>query len=64
RLVRGITKLPAKGAYRGEEKEMLMIVVTRYELYDLEHIIQDIDPTAFTNIVNTTGIFGFFRTES
>ena len=64
RLVRGITKLPAKGAYRGEEKEMLMIVVTRYELYDLEHVIQDIDPTAFTNIVNTTGIFGFFRTES
>ncbi|MDO6657562.1 YitT family protein [Anaerobacillus sp. 1_MG-2023] len=63
RLVRGITKLPAKGAYRGEDKEMLMIVVTRYELYDLEHIIQDIDPTAFTNIVNTTGIFGFFRTD-
>ncbi|WP_347552751.1 YitT family protein [Pseudalkalibacillus hwajinpoensis] len=63
RLVRGITKLPAKGAYRGEDKEMLMIVVTRYELYDLEHVIHDIDPTAFTNIVNTTGIFGFFRTD-
>ncbi|WP_257349193.1 YitT family protein [Pseudalkalibacillus decolorationis] len=62
-MVRGITKLPAKGGFTDEEKELLFIVVTRYELYDLEHIIKEVDPHAFTNIVNTTGIFGFFRTE-
>ncbi|HAQ07367.1 MAG TPA: hypothetical protein DCR24_07550, partial [Bacillus bacterium] len=53
----------AKGAFSGEQKEMLIIVVTRYELYDLERIIKEVDPMAFTNIVQTTGIFGFFRRE-
>jgi uncharacterized membrane-anchored protein YitT (DUF2179 family) len=63
KLVRGITMLPAKGAFSGEQKEMLFIVITRYELYDLERIIKDVDPNAFTNIVETAGIFGFFRKE-
>ncbi len=63
KLVRGITTLPAKGAFTKEDKEMLIMVITRYELYDLEHIIREVDPQAFTNIVETTGIFGFFRRE-
>jgi uncharacterized membrane-anchored protein YitT (DUF2179 family) len=63
RLVRGITRLPAKGAFTDKEKELLMIVLTRYELYELEKIIKEVDPKAFTNIVETTGIFGFFRKD-
>jgi len=63
KLVRGITTLPAKGAFSGEDKEMLIIVISRYELYELEHTIKDVDPNAFTNIVQTTGIFGFFRKD-
>ncbi|EIT84563.1 putative integral inner membrane protein [Fictibacillus macauensis ZFHKF-1] len=62
-LVRGITIVPAKGAFSNEEKEMLIMVITRYELYDLENMIKEVDPEAFTNIVNTTGIFGFFRKD-
>ncbi|TGB05246.1 YitT family protein [Halobacillus salinus] len=62
-LVRGITTLPAKGAFTQEDKNMLVMVITRYELYDLQHIIDDVDPNAFTNIVQTTGIFGFFRKD-
>lgn len=62
-MVRGITILPAKGAYTGEDKNMLYLVITRYELYDLERIINETDPQAFTNIVQTVGIFGFFRRE-
>ncbi|MFD2208473.1 YitT family protein [Virgibacillus halophilus] len=61
RMVRGITILPAKGAYSNEDKSMLYLVITRYELYDLEKVINDVDPHAFTNIVQTAGIFGFFR---
>ncbi|MUV36542.1 UPF0750 membrane protein YitT [Lentibacillus sp. JNUCC-1] len=64
KMVRGITILPAKGAYSGEDKNMLYLVITRYELYDLEQIIADVDPNAFANIVQTTGIFGFFRREA
>ncbi|MET3683399.1 uncharacterized membrane-anchored protein YitT (DUF2179 family) [Alkalibacillus flavidus] len=62
-MVRGITRLPARGAFTDEDREMLMIVVTRYELYDLENIVREADPNSFTNIVQTTGIFGFFRRE-
>ncbi|MEH7224886.1 YitT family protein [Bacillus sp. JJ1566] len=63
RLVRGITVIPAKGAFSSEPKDMLMIVLTRYELYDLERIIKEVDPHAFTNIVQTVGVYGLFRKE-
>ena len=63
KMVRGITIIPAKGAYSKEDRNMLYLVITRYELYDLETIIKEVDPNAFTNIVQTVGIFGFFRRE-
>ncbi|GEN30697.1 uncharacterized membrane-anchored protein YitT (DUF2179 family) [Cerasibacillus quisquiliarum] len=63
KLIRGITIIPAKGAYSNDEKHMLYLVITRYELYDLETIIKEVDPGAFTNIVQTTGVLGFFRQD-
>ncbi|WP_019240456.1 MULTISPECIES: YitT family protein [Bacillus] len=63
KMVRGITMIPAKGAFTNEEKDMLMMVITRYELYDLERVIKEVDPKAFTNIVETTNVFGFFRKD-
>ncbi|WP_173916972.1 YitT family protein [Halobacillus sp. Marseille-Q1614] len=63
RMVRGITTLPAKGAFTQQDKNMLVMVITRYELYDLQHIISEVDPQAFTNIIQTTGIFGLFRKD-
>jgi uncharacterized membrane-anchored protein YitT (DUF2179 family) len=63
RMVRGITIIPAKGAFSKQEKEMLIIVITRYELYDLELVLKEVDPNAFTNIVHTQGIYGFFRND-
>ena len=63
KLVRGITILPAKGAYSKADKNMLYLVITRYELYDIEKIINEVDPEAFTNVVQTTGIYGSFRKD-
>jgi uncharacterized membrane-anchored protein YitT (DUF2179 family) len=63
KLVRGITLIPAKGAFSNEAREMLMIVITRYELFDLEQIIKEVDPNAFTNIIQTNNVYGFFRKE-
>ncbi|ENQ3080489.1 TPA: YitT family protein [Bacillus pseudomycoides] len=63
RLVRGITSVPATGAFTNENKEMLMIVITRYELYELERIIKKVDPGAFTNVLETVGVFGLFRKD-
>jgi uncharacterized membrane-anchored protein YitT (DUF2179 family) len=63
KLVRGMTILPAKGAFTSESREMIMIVITRYELYDLENTIREVDPSAFTNIIETSGILGSFRKD-
>ena len=62
-LVRGITTLPATGAFTNEQKEMLMIVITRYELYAIERIINEVDPKAFANVVHTESVLGLFRKE-
>lgn len=63
KLTRGLTRIPAKGGFSKTEKEMLMIVITRYELYHLRQIIVDVDEMAFTNIIETAGIFGMFRKD-
>lgn len=62
-FIRGITFLPAEGAYSKTQKKMLYLVLTRYELYDLEKIIQEVDPQAFTNVVETTAVYGQFRKD-
>jgi uncharacterized membrane-anchored protein YitT (DUF2179 family) len=62
-LVRGVTEIPAKGSYTNEQKQILMVVITRYELFDLERIIKEIDPNAFTNIMPTTAVLGLFRRD-
>lgn len=62
-ITRGITRMPAKGGFDATDKEVLMIVITRYELYSLQQVINEVDENAFTNIVNTAGIFGLFRKD-
>jgi len=61
KMIRGITIMPVTGAYTKESKHMLYLVITRYELYDLEKIIQAVDENAFTNVIQTAGVYGFFR---
>ncbi|XJZ28155.1 YitT family protein [Bacillota bacterium Lsc_1132] len=63
KLVRGITTIPAKGAYTNETKDMMIIVITRYELFELERVIKEVDPKAFTNIVETASVVGLFRRD-
>ena len=46
-LDRGVTLLPAKGAYTGEERTMLYCVVNRSETMRLKHIVNQADPHAF-----------------
>ena len=46
-LNRGVTVIPAKGAYTGAERTILYCVVTRPEIIRLKHIVNDADPHAF-----------------
>lgn len=62
-LVRGMTFLPSIGGYSRQEGNTIMMVITRYELYDLEQIIQENDQHAFVNIMPTKMVLGHFANE-
>lgn len=63
-LIRGITIMPSVGAYRHQVSAVLMVVISRYELYDLEHAVKETDPNAFVNLVSTVDIEGKFYNET
>lgn len=62
-MARGMTLLPSIGGYSGAEGRMIMMVITRYELYDLEQIVYEVDENAFMNIVPTHSVMGRFANE-
>lgn len=62
-LIRGITILPSQGAYTKRDSKTLMIVISRYELYELQQITNKIDSDAFVNLVSTVTLSGNFSDE-
>ena len=62
-LLRGMTVIPGRGGFSSTEREVIMIVLTRYELYTLKQVVSDVDPTSFTNIMATDSVVGAFLTE-
>ncbi len=63
RLYRGITVIPAMGAYTRKEKDILLIVISSYELYNIISTIKEIDPNAFTNVLKSQTVFGNFAKQ-
>lgn len=47
RLVRGVTSWAGRGSYTDEEKQVLCIILSKYEIPALRAIIREIDPHAF-----------------
>lgn len=60
RIRRGITILDGRGGYSKQARSTLMIVVNRYELYDLQFAILEADNKAFINIIHSTKVIGNF----
>jgi uncharacterized membrane-anchored protein YitT (DUF2179 family) len=60
-LPRGVTLVKTEGAFTGNHQDMLMTVMTRYELAELRKIIREVDPKAWVNIVETVEVIGEFR---
>ncbi|MCR4925339.1 MAG: YitT family protein [Clostridiales bacterium] len=58
RMHRGVTILPVKGGYTGEEKNMLLFAVRSSEVAKLNKIIRSIDPNPFTIITEAGEILG------
>ena len=58
KLERGATYIPAKGAYTGMDREVLMVVVKRRELNELIRHIRKLDPSAFVIIKEVRQVLG------
>ena len=58
KMDRGVTLIKAKGGYTGADKEMVMIVVKRFELQKLKTLIKETDPKAFTIIGEVSEVLG------
>jgi uncharacterized membrane-anchored protein YitT (DUF2179 family) len=55
---RGCTYLPGRGAYTGESRDIIMVIVSKTQLPRLKEIVFQIDPNAFITISEATEVLG------
>lgn len=60
RIHRGITIIDGKGGYKRSPRKIIMVVINRYEMYELQVAVQEGDPKAFINIVQSKYVGGNF----
>ena len=60
-LDRGVTYWQAKGAYTGDDVQVLCVCLSKYEIDTLEQVIRDIDPTAFFVMQEGVRVVGNFK---
>ncbi|MEN2767222.1 YitT family protein [Ornithinibacillus xuwenensis] len=59
-IYRGITITDGYGGYTLEKKQILMMVVTRYETMQIKNIVRKYDDKAFINVYETVEVDGAF----
>lgn len=57
-LKRGVTYIPAEGAYTGAPKKLVYCIVRTVEVGKIKHIIRDNDPKALFSIIETKEVLG------
>ncbi len=57
-LHRGVTLLQGKGAYSGQDKQILLCVVKRQQIVEIKKIVKNIDKKAFVIVTDTRDVFG------
>jgi uncharacterized membrane-anchored protein YitT (DUF2179 family) len=57
-LQRGVTMVRGQGAYSGQEKHILYVVITFQELSRLKQLVRKFDPKAFVVISDTLEVMG------
>jgi uncharacterized membrane-anchored protein YitT (DUF2179 family) len=55
---RGGTCFFGKGLYKGVDRKMIYVTLTRPELVKLQSALKEVDPNAFLNVVSSTDILG------
>lgn len=56
----GATIVKAKGAYSGNDRLIIYLVISTLELKDVIQFIKEIDPTSFVNVTNLQQVYGRF----
>jgi uncharacterized membrane-anchored protein YitT (DUF2179 family) len=63
-LHRGFTYLHGRGGYRGSDEEIIMCVVSRWQIFRLRNAVHRIDPTSFIIISDAYEVYGMgFRSN-
>ncbi|MFC5735836.1 YitT family protein [Cytobacillus gottheilii] len=58
RLGRGVTYLNGEGAFTGDNKKVIFVVITRLEEAKLKTIVEELDPNAFLAVANISEVRG------
>lgn len=58
RLGRGVTYLKGEGAFTGDDKKVIFVVITRLEEAKLKTIVEELDPNAFLAVANISEVRG------
>lgn len=59
KLHRGVTFLEGQGAYTGQEKRVILSIISLTELSKLKQLVYDIDPSAFLVVNDTLEVIGY-----
>jgi uncharacterized membrane-anchored protein YitT (DUF2179 family) len=57
---RGVTVLEGRGAYSKEDRSVLIMVISRFELNSVQTVIREVDQQAFVDILSTVSVMGKF----
>lgn len=60
KIVRGATILEGQGGYSKDKRDVVMVVINRYEIHDLQIAVAEADPNAFVNIIQSMKVSGRF----
>ncbi|MCX6272702.1 MAG: YitT family protein [Bacteroidetes bacterium] len=55
---RGVTFLKGKGWYSGQDAEVIMVIIRKYESAHIFQTIKEVDPDAFISVANVMGVYG------
>ena len=58
KLDRGVTVLQGKGAFSGQDKQILLCVVKQQQIVQIKRLVKGIDTRAFVIVTDTRDVFG------
>jgi uncharacterized membrane-anchored protein YitT (DUF2179 family) len=58
KLHRGVTYLHGKGAWSGEEKDIILCVIKQNQIVELKHLVRALDERAFVIVSDSREVFG------